>query len=92
MSARAACGIGHGTYPPSIRHLDAELPQLAHNARRAPQRIRAGDLPDELADLLADRRPAGLSSSAHARPVITKAFSLPSDHGCGLNEDQCLPP
>jgi hypothetical protein len=51
-----------------FRHLDAELPQLAHNARRAPQRIRAGDLPDELADLLADRRPAGLSQLGSCAP------------------------
>jgi hypothetical protein len=58
----------------------------------APQRIGAGDLTDELAYLLADQRSAGLPSSAHARPVIAKAFALPSDHGRGLNEDQSLSP
>src|SRR5438128_2870263 len=72
--------------------MDAQLPQLANNARRAPKRIGARDLPDELTDLVVDRRSTGLASSTHARPVITKAFALPSDHGRGLNEDQSLPP
>src|SRR5438128_9099820 len=72
--------------------MDAQLPQLANNARRAPKRIRARDLPDELTDLVVNRRSAGLASSTHARPVITKAFALPSDHGRGLNDDQSLPP
>src|SRR5207253_2519215 len=60
--------------------------------RRAPKRIGAGDLTEELAHVLADQRSAGLPSSAHARPVITKAFALPRNGGLRPNEDQRFPP
>src|SRR5262249_31398305 len=68
-----------------LSDLEAELEQLAMNARRTPQRIFRAHSPDQRAQVRIDLR----SASKRARfppPVPTKADSMPPHEGLGPDD------
>ena len=62
------------------------------DARRTPQGIRRGHLPDEGSDLGADGWAAAAGAARKASPVLAEASTLPSEHGIRRNDNQRLPP
>jgi hypothetical protein len=75
-----------------LRHVNAQLAQLADDSRCTPGRIGLPHCADELADLLGNRRTAGRAWLAQPLPVVAKAPALPGDHGARLDECQGIAP
>ncbi len=71
--------------------VDAELGELAHDARGAPAWVRRRHLADEVPDLLSDRWSAH-GFAGEARPVVAEPAPLPGDDGARLDEDENIPP
>src|SRR5262247_1245727 len=63
---------------------DAELEQFAMDPRRTPQPVGPAHLPDQIADLLGDRRPATAGPRPPA-PERLEAASMPADHGVRID-------
>ena len=76
----------------ALGDVDAELEKLAVDARRTPQGIGRGHLPDECGDLGADAWAASAVPTRKVSPVLTEAAALPAQDGVGGDDDQRLPP
>jgi len=72
-----------------LPNIDAELEQFAMNARRTPQRVGNAHLSDQLPNF---SRHAGATLSAPRlpAPVTPKTSAMPSHHGVGPNDGECL--
>jgi hypothetical protein len=83
---------GHEAGDGALGDVDAELEELAVDARRTPQGIRRGHRPDEGGDLGADGWAAASGPAREASPVLAEAAPLPSEDGIRRDDDQRLPP
>ena len=68
--------------------VDAELQQLAVNARRSPTRIFSAHAADEFANLAWDRRTPGPASPDFPRPEEAKCVAVPRNDCFGLDDDE----
>src|ERR671918_3071218 len=84
--------LGHEAGDGALGDVDAELEELAVDARRTPQGIRCGHLPDECGDLGADGWAAGSGPTRRAGPVLAEASPLPSEDGIRRYDNQRPPP
>ena len=73
-------------------HVEAQLTELAHNARRPPQGIGAPHVSDEVAHIFGKGRTAPRASLAELSPVIPEPSLLPSDYRARLHGRQGLLP
>jgi len=71
-----------------LGNLDTQFQQLAVNARCTPTRVVAAHHPDQIPDLLRYAGPTGLAAADSPRPEQAKAFTMPGDYGCGLDDHQ----
>src|SRR5262245_7066112 len=79
---RRSTSLHHVLRDAGLSHLEAELEQLAMNARRSPQGIFRAHSPDQRAQFRTDLR----SASKRARfppPIPTEAGSMPTHEGLG---------
>jgi hypothetical protein len=83
---------GHEAGDGALGDVDAELEELAVDARRTPQGIRRGHRPDEGGDLGADGWAAASGPAREASPVLAEAAPRPSEDGIRRDDDQGLPP
>ena len=74
-----------------LTHGNPELPQLAVDARRTPQRICLRHRADQRADVGRYGRPAR-APSALPGPEQAEAATVPGDDRLGLHEDERRPP
>ena len=72
--------------------VDAQLEQLAVNARCSPQRIFATQSADKFSNVFGKRRPPPSTVSDLPGPEQTKALAVPSDDGVRFGDDQSRPP
>ena len=72
--------------------VDAQLEQLAVNARCSPQRILTTQFADEFSDVFRNPRPPRSTAADLPGPEQTKAPAVPSDDGVRLDDDQSRPP
>ena len=56
--------------------------------RRAPERILAAHLADQIPNVLGNRRPSGLAMTDLPGPEEAEAFTVPGDHRLGLDDDE----
>ena len=68
--------------------VDAQLEQLAVNARCSPQPILATQFADEFSDVFRNRRPSRSTVADLPGPEQTKALAVPSDDGVRFDDDQ----
>ena len=71
---------------------DAELEQLAVDARGAPGRVGAAHLADEFLNGARDAGPPGPTRPTLPAPVEPKASSMPAEDRVGLDDDERVPP
>ena len=76
----------------SFTDRDAELQQLAVDARGAPGRVGAAHLADERVNSVRDAGPARSARPTLPAPVEPKAASMPPEHGVGLDDDERVSP
>jgi hypothetical protein len=69
-------------------NLNAQLEQLAVNAWRTPARVVAAHHPDQISNLLWHAGPTWLAAADFPPPEQAKAFTIPGDHGFGLDDQQ----
>ena len=72
--------------------VDAQLEQLAVNARCTPQRIFATQSADKFSNVFGNRRPPRSTMADLPGPEQTKALAVPSDDGVRFDNDQSRPP
>jgi hypothetical protein len=89
---RSRTTLRHEAGDGALGDVDAELQELAMDARGAPQGIRRGHLPDEGGDLGADGGAASGGPARELGPVLAEAAALPSEDGVGRDDDQSLSP
>jgi hypothetical protein len=68
--------------------LDAELEQFAVDAGRAPERIVAAHLPNQLADFLRHRWTPGLAMTNFPGPDQPACLAVPGNNSLWLDDDQ----
>ncbi len=88
---RRFLGLDHVPLDRCLRHVDAQLGEFPDDAPRAPARVGARHLADEVLDRLGQPGSAG-PWSGEAGPVVAKPPALPSDDGARLDEDQGIAP
>ena len=76
----------------ALRDLEAELEQLAVNARRAPERIRQRHGAHEFSKLRADPWSTHSLATGLPGPESAEALPVPANHGRGANEMERLSP
>jgi len=88
-------------WPPAADHVlthagfaevNPQLEQLTVNPRRAPERVLSAHRTNQVADLLRNGGASGFTPSNLAGPKETKAFPMPADHGCRLDQEETRPP
>src|SRR5256884_6986579 len=89
--------ISRGSADPSrdtpFREIEAQLEQLAMNARRSPSWILSHHTEDQGANLFADTLPSSyLADSGDPRPIQTKSRSVPVHDGSRSDQDERLGP
>src|SRR5215472_4000322 len=67
--------------------IDTKFQQLAVNTWRTPQRVVAADRPDQIADVVRDRRPADTTARLPT-PVQTEAVPMPADQRLRLEDNR----
>ncbi len=72
--------------------VDAQLEQLAVNARCSPQRTVATQSADKFSNVFRNRWPPRSTVADLPGPEQTKALSVPSDDGVRFDDDQSRPP
>src|SRR5215207_1498294 len=70
-----------------LRDLEPQLQQFPMDARRAPEWVRDGHLPDQASDVGADPRPADARARS-ARPVPRETAAMPGDDRRGSDDHQ----
>ena len=70
-----------------LRDVEPQLQQLPMDARRAPEWVRDGHLPDQASDVGADLRPAAARTRS-AGPVPREAAAMPGDDRGGSDDHQ----
>src|SRR4029077_6037390 len=75
-----------------LADIHTEFEQFAVNPGCAPGRVRAAHQADQLAYVFRNRRTPVLAMPDLPRPKKAKAFPVPSDHGLGLDDDECGAP
>ena len=95
---RSPCLRRRATRPPhepgdgSLRHRNAQLAQLAVDARSAPERIRGGHLHDECTNGCIRTRAARTTSRGAPRPLAAEPMAMPTHDGVRVHNDQgCAP-
>jgi hypothetical protein len=73
--------------PGALGDLNPQLPELAVDARGAPQRIGACHVGEESGDVRIERGPTRAVASRALSPPPTQPGAMPSDDGLGLDED-----
>ena len=68
--------------------VDAQLEQLALNARCSPQWIFATQSADQFSNVFGNRRPPRSTVADLPGPEQTKALAVPSDDGVRFDDDQ----
>jgi hypothetical protein len=76
--------LDHVLRDAGLSDLEAELEQLAMDAKRSPQRIVNAHPPDQRAQLRVDLRSAS-KGAGFPTPVPAKAGSVPSHEGLGAD-------
>jgi len=71
---------------------DAQLEQLAVDARRAPQWIGQRHLANQIPYLSWRLRATRPTNPALPSPVVSEASAMPSDHGLGLDDVEGFAP
>jgi hypothetical protein len=84
--------FGHEARDGTLGDVDAELQELAMNARGAPERIRGSHLPDEVGDVGVEGRAPSGWAAREPGPVLAKPAALPAQDSVGRDDDQRLPP
>ena len=101
MSGRPIKRTLRGRRGPTTHHVvpdrgfsdrDAELEQLAVDARGAPGRVGAAHLADEFLNGARDAGPPGPTRPTLPAPVEPKASSMPAEDRVGLDDDERVPP
>ena len=62
------------------------------NARRTPQGVVRGHLPDQGADLGVEGRASSGGMARDPSPILADRSTLPSEHGVRSHDNQRLPP
>src|SRR5207302_5421642 len=76
----------------SLRNLNAQLAQLAVDARSAPQRIRGGDLHHECPNNRSRARAPGPTPRRASCPLAAEPLAMPPLDGVRVHDDQgCAP-
>ena len=70
----------------------AEFEQFAVNPGGAPGWVRSAHQTDQIAYVFRNRRTPGFAMPDLPSPKKAKAFPVPSDHGFGLDDDECGAP
>src|SRR5438034_5740609 len=90
-----------GWRPPETHHVLAhagfadvhtEFEQFAVNPGGPPGWVRSAHHTDQIAYVFWNRRTPGLAMPDLPGPKKAKAFPVPSDHGLGLDDDECGAP
>jgi hypothetical protein len=76
----------------ALGHVDAELEELAMDARSAPQGVRGGHPSDEGLDLGVYARATSARARRELAPVLAEATPLSSQDGVGRPNQKGLPP
>ena len=71
-----------------LADIDAEFEQFAVDAGRAPERILAAHLPNQLADFFRHRWATGLAMTNFPGPEQPEALAVPANDGFRLDDDQ----
>ena len=72
--------------------VDAQLEQLAVNARCSPQRVFATQSADQFSNVIGNRRRPRSTVADLPGPEQTKALAVPSDDRVRFDDDQSRPP
>src|SRR5215468_12145725 len=67
---------------------DAQFEQLTMDVGRAPQRVGAAHLPDQIADFAGDRRSTWFAAAHFPGPEQAKALAMPRDDGLRPDDGQ----
>ena len=70
-----------------LRHLKSQLQQLSVNTRRAPERVRSGQLSGQASHVGVDLRTAALQTRPSG-PVLCEAAAMPGDDRGGSDDHQ----
>ena len=76
----------------ALGHVEAELQDLAMDARSAPEGIRRGHAEDQGLDLGIDARATSGRAAGELGPVLTEPAPLPSQDGVGRDDHEGGPP
>ena len=71
-----------------LADVDAQLVQFAVDARRAPKRIVAAHLANQVPRFLGDRRPSRLAVPHLPGPERPKPFAVPGNHRLRFHDDR----
>src|SRR5215831_1226782 len=90
---RRSCATTRNTYSTWKRIVgltdgDAQFEQLTMDVGRAPQRVVAAHLPDQLADFAGDRRSTWFAAAHFPGPEQPKALAMPRDDGLRPDDGQ----
>src|SRR5881409_3324274 len=88
----AASGDGPSTCSPGLADVHTEFEQFAVNPGGAPGWVRSAHQTDQIAYVFRNRRTPELAMPDLPCPKKAKAFPVPSDHGFGLDDDECGAP
>src|SRR5436190_6004198 len=86
MSATA--GDAAASQGGSLRDLNAQLAQLAVDARSAPERIRGGDLHHERPNSRSRARAPGAAPRRAPCPLAAEPLAMPTHDGVRVHDDQ----
>src|SRR5260370_19147496 len=82
---RRSTSLDHVLRDAGLRDLEAELEQLAMDARRTPQLIFRAHPPDQRAQIRGDLRPAS-KGAGFPPPIPAEAGAVPANEGLGPDD------
>src|SRR5712692_8228688 len=75
-----------------LADVHTEFEQFAVNPWGSPGWVGSAHHTDQIAYVFRNRRTPGLATPDPPSPKKAKAFPVPSDHGLGLDDDECAAP
>src|SRR5215469_8576685 len=75
-----------------LTDVDAQLEEVAVDARSAPKRVVAAHLPNQFSDLLRHRRASGSPAADLPSPEQAVSFAVPGNHCIRLYDPECRAP